>query len=84
MATELRIPIVTVFAYNSIGQALEIANQTVEETLVAEIRIMGPGFTPAEKAVAWIVIPADRPLVRKDTLHNLTDYLNGLGVPEAT
>lgn len=41
-----RIQEVVVFAYATKGEALEIANNTVEETLVAAVHIMGPEFTP--------------------------------------
>ena len=41
-----RIQEVVVFAYPTKGEALEIANNTVEETLVAAIHIMGPLFSP--------------------------------------
>jgi hypothetical protein len=41
-----RIQEVTVFAYATKGEALEIANNTVEETLVAAVHIMGLEFSP--------------------------------------
>jgi hypothetical protein len=46
------------FAYATKGEALEIANHTVEETVVAEITIMCDGLIIAEKPVAFVVLPA--------------------------
>jgi hypothetical protein len=44
-----RIQEVVVFAYSTKGEALEIANNTVEETLVAAAYIMGPSFVQHER-----------------------------------
>lgn len=80
----MKIQEVVIFAYATKGEALEIANNTVEETCVAALHIMGPSFVqrertrgkpkpreylgekPAELPVCYIIIPVNRPLVRKE------------------
>jgi hypothetical protein len=61
----MKIQEVTIFGYATKGEALVIANATVEDTCVAAINIMR-GFNPAEVDVCYIVIPLDRPLVPKE------------------
>lgn len=60
MSIPQRPPIkeIVLFAYAILGEALEIANSTVEETLVAKIHIM-KGLKVAPITVAFVVLPSD-------------------------
>lgn len=60
-----KICVVEAVAYGTEGEALSIANNTVEDTLVVCVRIWKDG-RPAELPVAWLVAPTDRPLVPKE------------------
>ena len=51
----MKIQKICIFAYATEGEALEVANNTVEDTGIAEIRII-KGLVPAERPVAWIVL----------------------------
>jgi len=51
----MKIQKICIFAYATEGEALEVANNTVEDTGIAEIRIV-KGLQPAEQPVAWIVL----------------------------
>jgi hypothetical protein len=42
----MKIQEIAVFAYQTKGEALEVANHTIEETLVAAVHIMAPEFSP--------------------------------------
>ena len=52
----MKIQKICIFAYATEGEALEVANNTVEDTGIAEIRIIKGGVQPAEQPVAWIVL----------------------------
>lgn len=53
----MKIEEITIFAYQTKGEALAIANNTVDDTLVAGISIISPGGNLAEISVAWVVLP---------------------------
>ena len=48
---------IVIFGYATIGEALEIANQTSEETVVGMVHI-AKGFDIAKVPVAYMVLPA--------------------------
>jgi hypothetical protein len=50
----MKIPEVTLFAYQTLGEALEVANHQ-EDVEVAKVYIM-KGFTVAEEAVCYLVL----------------------------
>jgi hypothetical protein len=53
----MRIKELVIFAYQTRGAALEVANSAVGvELAVAEIRIVRGGVDPAQVPVAWITI----------------------------
>jgi hypothetical protein len=55
----MKITKICIFAYNSEGEALAVANNTVEATGIAEIRMIRGGVVPAKAPVAWIVLRDD-------------------------
>lgn len=61
----MKIQEVTIFAYATKGEALEVANRTVEDTCIASIVILN-GLRPAERPVCFLVVPTERSLVPKE------------------
>ena len=55
----MKITKIGIFAYATEGEALAVANNTVEETGIAEISILGPSMQPAIRPVCWIVLRED-------------------------